>query len=321
MDRQNNVKALVESSILCGVSIVIILMSTYIPFVMLIAFFILPGITTFIYVKHGKKYSIIYLTSVLIINIGISGPVMALNFMILWGFYGVALGYCVKSKRSLFSTIAILAAVTFLSLVLDIEIISFLTGTDIIAQGLNAVSQSYETSRLLYIKMGMSKTQVDQAIASLPSPKVIMSLLPAVLILASATSAFLGYVVIQKMLKRVKLNIEKIKPLSEWFIPSKISFGIILIFAISGILMITGYPNGENYFFNANIIFVYAFTINALAFVSAFLKKRKTIKLVSWVIIIFCLLPPIVNYLYFLGIFDFISDFRKLDKSRRKPIE
>ena len=79
--------------------------------------------------------------------------------------------------------------------------------------------------------------------------------------------------------------------------------------------------NGPSCFINANLIFDFVFTINALGFISALLEKLGAAKVVKVIAIVFCILPPIGSFLYFLGIFDYIIDYRKLDPYRRKPLK
>lgn len=321
MERQNNTKALVQSGLLSGVAILAILLGTYVPFVIFLTFLIVPGIIAYIYAIYEGKYGLISLAIILIISILIIGPINALTLIIILGSYGVALGYSIKSKKSVFFTITLLSITVFLSLIIDIKIIEVVTGSNIISQGIKIMTQSFDASKYIYIKMGIPKEKIDMTIAALPTPKEVMGMLPSTLIMASLIYGFTGYFIIQKVYRRFKFDIPNIKPLSEWYIPSKISFGIILIFGISFFLMLSGYQNGQNYFINANIILVFAFTVNAVAFISSYLEKRNFNKFVRFIVILLCLLPPIGNYIYFLGIFDYVMDFRNLDQSRKRPIK
>lgn len=321
MDGQNYTKAMVESGILTLIAIVLILMSIYIPVFSLVGVFIWPIPITLIYIKHGMKYSLSSLLITFIISMLTSGPLTALSLVVVFGVMGFVLGYCIKSKEPVSISILILSVTAFLCTLVSTQIFSVVMGQNIISQGIKVLTLARDSTKAMYIKMAMSKESIDTAMAAIPSPNTIMMALPALIIIYSVTIAVLSYLLTQKILKRFKYNIPQISPLSEWYIPSKISFGIILIFGISYLLMASGMENGQNYFINANLIFNYAFTINGVAFVAGFLKRKNILKPVRWIVIILCILPPIGSYIYFIGVFDYMMDYRKLDPYRRRPIK
>jgi uncharacterized protein YybS (DUF2232 family) len=313
MDRHNNTHSLVESSILTSIALVLILMTVYLPVFYIIGVFLWPIPITLMYIRHGVKFSILSLIVTFIITALVAGPISAVGLVVIYGLLGVVLGYCITSKRSAVISIIIMAVAAFLSTMVIYKLFASITGVDIISQVINVLNKSYSESQSMYTKMGVSKEAFTTIISTL------RTILPSVFILYSIVLAFVSYLLTQKILKRFKYNIPVISPISEWYIPSKVSFGIILIFGISFLLLKSGIQNGDSYFVNANILFNYTFTINALAFVVAFLKKKNIKKPFNWVVIIFCILPPISTYLFFLGVFDYILDYRKLDPSRKRP--
>lgn len=319
MNRQNNTKALVESSILTAVAVVLILMCIYLPAFFLIGLFIWPIPITLIYIRHGVKYSILSLVVTYIITAMSSDPVTALGLVMVYGLLGVVLGYCVNSKKATSVTLIIMSSAAFLSTMAVFKLFSLVSGQDVISQGINMLTKSYSTAKSMYLSMGMSKETVDKAMAALPKPEILRMIIPAGFITYSIIVSFICYIFTEKILKRFKHEIPTIKPLSEWYIPSKVSFGIIIIFIVSAIIMNSGMKNGESYFINANIIFDFVFTINAIAWLSWMLKKRNITKVLRWVVVIIAIMPPIGGYIYLVGIFDYILDYRKLDNSRRKP--
>lgn len=321
MNKTNNTKALVESSILTSIAIVLILMSIYLPIVSIAVIFIWPIPITFIYVRHGMKYGILSLVITFLITSMIAGPLTALGLVVVYGLLSLVLGYCITTKKSSATSIIIMAIAALLSTMVLYKIFSAITGQDIIARGMKLMTETQGTYKDIYIKMGIPKDTIEKTMGYFPSIDVLKMILPAAFILYSIGVAFICYLLTQKILKRFKYFISEIKPLSEWYIPFRISFGIIIIFGISFLFMRAGVQNGEGYFVNANILFNYTFTINALAFVAAFMKKRGIRRPVSWLVMIFCILPPIGTYLFFLGVFDYIIDYRKLDPSRKRPTE
>lgn len=320
MDRQNSTKALVESSILTSVAIVMILLSIYVPVFLLVGVFIWPIPITYIYAKHGMKLSVLSLVVTYVVAAITVDPITSFLMVILYGVLGVVLGYCIKSKKSVGFSLIIMAVCGFISTMIVLRVMVLVTGQDVISQGINSVNIMKESMRSAYIKSGTSKATIDKMMAFIPDPKIISTILPSLLITYSLVTAFICYFITQKILKRIKYLIPEIIPLSQWYIPSMVASGIIMIFIISFLLTFLKVENGQNYFLNANILFNFAFTINALGFVSFMLKKRKIQKYIRWVIIAICALTPISSILFYVGIFDYMLDFRKLDATRKKPI-
>lgn len=321
MSRQNDTKALVESSILTAIAVVLILMCLYVPAFFLVGLFIWPIPITFIYVRSGMKYSAMSLVVTYVITAMTFDPVTAIGLVSVYGLLGLVLGYCITSKKGVAQSILIMGIAAFVSTMAVFKIFVLISGQDIISQGINSVTQSYSATRGVYLKMGVSKASVDKMMASLPKAETLKSILPAGFIIYSVVVAFLCYIFTQIIFKRFKYNIPEIKPLSEWYLPAKVSFGIILIFGVSALMMATGFKNGQNYYINANLIFINSFGVIGIAFISSFLKKRKINKAIRIIAIIFCILPPIGTFIYFVGIFDYMVDYRKLDATRRRPIE
>jgi uncharacterized protein YybS (DUF2232 family) len=321
MNSHNNTRAMVEAGIMTAVSVVLIFMCIYLPAFFMVGLFVWPIPITLLYIRHGKKYSILSLVATFIITALLSDPVTAFGLSMVYGILGVVLGYSVTTKKSPAISLSIMSVAALISTMAVFKIFSMIAGRDVILQGIDTLTASYKTAKSMYTAMGISKDQIDKYMATMPTPQEMRLIIPAVFIMFSIFVAFISYISTQKILKRFKHEIPPIKPVSEWFIPSKVSFGILFIFAASFIMMAAGMSKGSSYFINANIIFRISFSLNAIALISWILKKRSIAGFVRWVIIIFVLISPVSQYLYIIGIFDYILDYRKLDNSRRLPVK
>jgi uncharacterized protein YybS (DUF2232 family) len=267
------------------------------------------------------KYSIISLVVTYIVTSITVDPITAFFLVVLFGVLGVVLGYCIKSKKSVSFSILIMAASGFISTMISLQVTQLITGENIISQLVNSMGVWPETIKNLLLKSGASKENVTQMMTAFPDPKAIKVILPALFIASSFVIAFICYVLTQKILKRIKYSIPEISPLSQWYIPSRAAIGIIIVFGISLALALSGANNGNNYFLNAALILNFVFTINGLGFIASFLTKRGVPKYFRWIIIVICVLTQISVLLFYIGIFDYMLDFRKLDKSRKRPIK
>lgn len=319
MERQHNTKAIVESGILTAVAVVLILMCLYLPAFILVGLFIWPIPITLIYIRHDLKYSLISLAVTLILTSITSDPITAFGLVSIYGILSVVLGYCIKSKRTSVFSITAMSVAVFLSTLMVIKLLSAFYGQDLIGNSIHLLDSSYKNMKSMYQSMGVSKASIDKTMAYLPKPEQMRMIMPSAFIAYSIFVAFVCYMVTRMILRRFKYEVPALPALSEWYIPSRVSFAIIIILVISFIMMNTGAANGNASFVNANILFTLVFTVNAVALISWWLKKANVTKVLRWVIVVILVLSPLSMILSFLGIFDYIVDYRKLDSSRRKP--
>lgn len=317
MQRNSTTRQLVESALLTAITVILILIGYYIPIFYFIGLFIYPLPLALIYIRSGRKYSIMSLVvSAVIIGITIN-PVSAVSITGLSGLLGIALGYSIKSKKSLSITIGIMAAVTFISTVTLIKLSTIIIGQDVLTQTINELTRSMDLVRDFYINMGMPKDQVEMALKAFPTPEVIKILIPAMMVMHGIITAFITYLMAQKIFGKFGYNLDKMKPLSEWYIPVWLMMGLLAFIVFGFILRLLKIPNVDSYFINSTMIFSFIFSINGLAAVSFILKRRKVAKGLRTIIILFLMFSQLSNLLYYAGIIDYVLDYRKLDPKRK----
>jgi uncharacterized protein YybS (DUF2232 family) len=79
-------------------------------------------------------------------------------------------------------------------------------------------------------------------------------------------------------------------------------------------------PNSDVVYSSIFVIFMFTFIVNGLAVVSWFLKSRRVSKGFRIVIIIFIIFSGLAQIMLFLGLADYIIDFRKVNPWRRRRI-
>lgn len=317
MQRKSTTRQLVESALLTAITAMLILIGYYVPIFYFIGTFIYPLPLALIYVRNGSKYSLMSLVVTGVI-VGITiDPLTALSITILSGLLGIALGYSLKKKNPIYITIGIMAGVTFVSTIALIKLSTLILGQDILMQGINQFTQSLEMVKGFYTKAGIPKEQIDMMLKVFPGPDVIKLLVPAMFVLHGLVTSFITYLMAQKIFRKFGYNLEEIKPLSNWYIPVWLMMGFLAVIVFGFVLKLLKVPMVDNYLINATIIFNFIFSINGLAAVSFFLKKKNVTKGLRVVIVIFIAFSQLSSILYFLGIMDYVLDFRKLDPKRQ----
>jgi uncharacterized protein YybS (DUF2232 family) len=309
MNQGSSTRALVEAGLFTAIAVILIFITIYIPIFLFIGMFLWPIPITIIYIRHGFKYSFLSLIATGIITAMIFGPIRALTIVLVFGFMGLVLGYCIKNKKSGSVTIAIMSAVMFFSLAANYMIYVKIIGQDIINLALVELEKNMELMKQTYANKQLTKEQAD-TLKALYDIDFARMVIPSTFIMGSVIMSFLSYVISGKLLR---------KPFSEWYMHTQIAFGIMAIVLIGFIFYQSDKNEGLKYLYNSQLIFQYSFTLIGMSVVAYLFKKRGMSTFLSAVIIFFLLSTPIFfNFLMIIGIIDYTFDWRKLDPKRQK---
>lgn len=317
MKQNNSTKAIVESGILTAIAVILVLLSFYVPLFSIVGLFLWPIPITLIYVKHGFKYSLLALIVTGLLAAITSDPISALGIVLDYGFLSLVLGYCIVNKKSSGYTIAAMSTIAFASLILVIKLTGLLMGQDLIDELIKQSSTSFDIAKSLYTKLGLSKDQLAALSKNMLSPQLLRMIVPTILLASAVFMSFITYAITRKIFKRFGYDIPKIKPFSEWYMPTGLAMGIIgLVFLGYGAYYFK-VTNGELFFSNTNLLFQLAFLINGYSVFDFYLKKWNIAKVIRILIILFAISPPFSYLALYVGIFEYAFNFRKLDQNRR----
>lgn len=317
MNRENSTKALVESGILTGVAVVLMLISLYIPVISMITLFIWPLPITLIYIRHNAKYSILSLVITGIITAMVSDPFSAIWFTMIFGIMSVVMGYCIKTQKPASVTLLYMGITNFICIIGVFYGFTTIIGQDLIGQFKTAIEQSMSMARDMYTGMGVPQETINNVLKQFDI-KLMMMMIPGTLVLFSALVSYVTYATAGYLFKRFGYNLNKIRPFSEWYMPFQVAMGVILFTFLGYILYAKGVSIGESLFVNAVTIFRLAFTVVGLSSAAFFLKKRGIVKGMIVAVLLFIVITPLSSIIELLGILDYALDIRKLDKSRKK---
>jgi uncharacterized protein YybS (DUF2232 family) len=319
MKYQSSTRALVESGLLTAVAVILVLFTMYVPIFYFIGIFIWPMPITLIYIRHNFKYSIMSLVATGLITAMTVDPMTALSITATVGFLGVALGYCVKNKKSVSNTMLIMSVSMFVSMIFVYLFYTLIIGQDMIKLLLDQISQLAKIVQKTYIDAGIPKDKVDMIMKAFFNIELYKMVIPATLILTPIAMSFFSYIISGKIFKRFGYNLEKMAPFSMWYMPAQIAIGVTLIYLISFVLYKVGPESGIKYLLNAKLIFDFVFSINGLSAIVYFLRKREVSKFLSIVIVLLLITSPgFQMILIYAGILDYAFNFRGLDPKRKR---
>jgi len=323
-NRIYNTKAVIEAGLISALIVVIMLINVYVPIFSIFGMFILPVPVTVLYIRHNYKVTLgAVLVSAILIAM-LYDPISALTSSVLFGTTGMTLGYCVKHDKKFSTTILFLAIASAVSVIINFIVFSSFVNKEGIAglvnQNLKMLNESLNMSKDLYSKMGVPSEQFAQLEKSFSifTADFILKLIPGILVIMSFISAYFNYVITKSILKKLRYDIEEVKPFNEIYINTRIGTIAVLILII-GILLNKNKIAIGGYITNSSeIILQLIFVLDGLALVCYYLKNKFNMsKMFIVLILIFTATSQISIVYMYLGFIDMIIDFRKLDPYRR----
>ena len=250
-------------------------------------------------------------------------PISALTASILFGATGITLGYCIKHEKKFSKTILFLAIASAVAIIINFTILSTLVDKGgivaLVNQNIKMLHESLNMSKDLYSKMGVSSEQFA------PIEKIfhftvdfVLKLIPAILVIMSFGSAYFNYVITRSILKKLRYDIEEVKPFNEIYINTRIGTIVVLCLIVGILLTKNKIAIGEYITNSSGTILQLIFLLDGLAVATYYLRNRFNIsKMFTVLILVFTATSQISIIYMYLGFIDMIIDFRKLDPYRR----
>ena len=320
MNRNSSTKALVESGLMTALTVVLMLAASYLPILGYAAMFVWPLPIAMVYVRHGKKYSILALVASGIISGLILGSFLSsLSMIVSFGLASVILGYCIVHKKPAHLTIVMMAAAIFIGMLIMLKTYSVVFGQDLITMTIDTFNQSIETVKQMYSSMNIPEETINTVLGAIDTNKIVM-IMPIALAGSALGMAFISYLIAGKLFKRFDCNMDPVKHFSQWYLPRGLVFAVTLIVLIAYLSNYTKLSLAESYFNNAYLAFIYMFLINGLSAMDFFLSNKGIPKAFRIIICVLAALSGLSTILMFVGLVDNALNLRKLDKTRIRNV-
>ncbi len=331
MEQKINTKSLVEAALMCGIIIIIVIITSYIPFLNVIGSLILPIPIAIIYYRNDFKYSIGCIIVSIILTSMLFNPVVAINSGITYALVGIVLGYCLKNKKKPYNTLVIVVAACIVSFIAQMWIAGIFIGNvnifqvveDMLKQLVDMFSVAIEDTKNLYVSLGVTAAQIQNfdKLASIMTIETLEILLPATIFIYSFFQGYISYELAKKILK--KLNYKDIENLSfsEVYISNLLGAALIAIMSIGIITSSRGVSLGLLLYNATMVLAMIIMTINGVATVDYFLKRKMNMSKVKRGIIIgIVLIMGLFTFFSVIGFVEMMLDFRKLDPHRLRKV-
>ncbi len=320
MKTQYNTRALVESAIFASITVIIGVLTFYIPvFYFMSIFWVIP--TVIISYKNGFKYSFISGIGASVILMMFIGPLSGLTSFIQIILPGIFFGYFLSKIKKQQNLIICSTAVNIICLLITFCLSAFIVGQDPVVflnKSIDTVmvqfSASIDQAKTMYQSIGLSKEQIAMLSNMKEMLKFAKQLIIFALLLFGILSSLFNYWLTIKFLKRLKIKVPETEPLSEWHLTQGGLIGVSVL-TMGSIGIVSLVRNEIVFMICSNMLYllVYWFWFLGIATAAFYIKKNKLPKFLNIFVVFFSITNSILLFLFaIIGYVDAIFDFRKL---------
>lgn len=306
-------KGITEGAIFCAIAVLLSLVSYFVPFLILLTFFIpIPMIV--LGKRQGLKVSILSsIAAAFLIGI-LLGPIIALQFGLLLLWVGCSLG--VAYQKNLSAMKKLIIGVIGFSIFMIFIILSYqlITGINFVSSITEYFEMASKEALKLYENSGLlDGTQITDLEGLMDtSMKMVMMSIPTTFILLPVFLSLANVFIADLILKHLNYPVKSFKKLKDIRVPNhlKVVLTLLVLFSFMvSIFKIEIIP--EIYIVTIRNLVYLVFFVMGLACIFDFLSfkkiKSKIVKVL--IVLVSMLLQTIV---IFLGIMDTYLDIRKL---------
>ena len=312
MQRQNQIKPMVEAGVLAGIAIMFAFISAYLPVVGSFIHLIWPVPIILLGVRHDVKWSVMATIVAGILIAILLHPLHAVSVVVGFGLTGVTLGYALRQQFPPAKTLLWGSAAAMVSTAAVITIGLVVLGTNPIQLQQEAMGKAMGQAIDFYRQMGMKEEDLQRTAQTMDSVMGMMKVvLPAGFALASVIIAYINLAVAKRVLRKLGHFVEPFPPFRQWQMPKLSLYGFIV-----GVLaMYWGHTRELSLLYNtgANLQMVATvfLIIQGLA-VFYFLADKYNLSRIIRGIILFLVLTNgiMLQVILFAGAFDMAFSYR-----------
>lgn len=315
MSRNTKTSSLTEAAMICGILILMSMVSFYVlPFID----FLFPVPAIILSKRRGYKYSSLALISASLIIMMLLGLPMGFMYLFMYTPIAIALSYFISKDKRPISAVIGGAVIMLISLVFILFVLNIITGIEISDEIMRMFENLIEMQKKFMNSIGADEAQMQFLIdyyTTLGENSVL--LLPTMLMIISVLMSFINYFVAQRLALRFKITIKPLKDLSLFYLPKSCIYGMGFLIILTYIFSMMKFANMDIILINILTISRVALIVQGLALVKFYFIKNNVnnfLRVVIFILIIFSSLGS--NIVTILAVIDLIIDFRRL-KIRR----
>lgn len=314
MNLNSKTRKITEVAVITTLMTVFVIIGLYtLPVVMLLY----PVPFVILAVRHGTKYNILAIVASSILVAILVDVLIAFFVLVVFGFLSIGLGYMIAKRRSPSQVLIGSTIISLVSTILVINLIGYITGVDFINQIDLAFSEALKMQVELMRDRGFSNYEIARTgdfAKSLIEYAIII--IPSTIIISSAFSAYVNYLVSGAILRRIGYSSIKTPRFAHFKLPNHIIYGAGAMLFATLILRYFRLLYYQTIFINILLLTILIFFIEGLAVTIFLMEKFKVNRVLKGILIFFMIINiPFSMIVSFLGFLDVILDFRKLKRA------
>lgn len=307
--------SIVEAGLMSVIIFLLMMMTSFIPVLGMVGIFLLPLPITLLCLRYNKAVAFLAIIVSAILIAIFNNPITAIGLAALYGFSGIAMGYCISRKMKSLKILGVVFASNLIGMLIDYGLYVYVTLGISLTNIMQQIVDSFKQSMNLYKSIGFD-TSNNPAYKALEQLDVhtILVMLPSAIIVSVLTLSLINYVITKNIVSRFKYQMDPIPSFTRWYLDNRIGAILIILICIGIILNSKHILIGEYIFYSSLSLFQFVIIFIGVAILAYFLKYRFNVsKGIIIIISIFLFFSQLSVILFYLGLFDMLFDIRGLD--------
>ncbi|NEU32638.1 DUF2232 domain-containing protein [bacterium LRH843] len=308
-------RTLTEGAILASLFTIILLISTYVPFVGFLTFWALPLPFIIYVVRRGLKPGFLLLVIACFLAFFVGG-LPSIPAAVVFGSAGMVIGELYRRKLSGFAVLLGAGLIYTLNMLLVYIGLIFIVGENPMKAAAQMTREQIELARSALTSFGQdpgqSLEQMDKMIDQ------ITYLAPLMIVGLGIVLALITLSLSSRVLRRLGHEVNPLPPFRTWQFPKSFLWYYIIVLVIA---MVGAEEGTMMYMAILNLfpLLEIALTVQGFAFIFYYCYHKKVTKALPVLLIISAVvIAPLLHIIRILGIIDLGFDLRKRIKSQRK---
>ena len=300
----NNGRRVAESGVFLGVFAILLLISTYMPFLSIVSTLFLPVPFILIAERNSKEWSLLFLLAASLLTLIISN-LMAMPLTIMFGLIGIVMGQYLQKDGSRLQMYIVASLICIFGFIFTYAGSILLFDIDIFQDSLNLASESLEQSAAVMEAMGQTEQMGTIRESMARMMETLQQLLPSLFIISGLFVTGLIFLFNKPIINRFCRNKLIIGPVRNIQLPKSLLWYYLLTMVIS--LFVT--VDADHFLFMAilNIMFCLQLfmLLQGISLIFYFSHVKKWHKAVPVTIVVLSFIMPLLPpFIRILGIMD-----------------
>lgn len=308
-----NITPTVEGGLLVAMTLIIGLVSVYVPILGTFAEFFCAVPLAVLTARQGAGVGLSALVVTFILLSMLISPILAARLALSFGVCGVALGWSVKKNFGAVKIFLLTLIVASAAQVVTLALLIAVMDINIIDTQVDMVRESFTESFALYESMGVETERIREAKAQVePAIQTMIYLMPTILMLTALINTVAVWLTAHWIFPKLQLKLPTLPAFAEWRFPSLFCYTAV----IGGLGMYWGFTRGWTEIFETslNLLVVSGIIglVQGFSLLSAVFDRYKISKVMRRIFYVLIMLNMFfIQLVAITGLVDMLFDYRK----------